>query len=537
MKASSKYTNLIFIIFTLIQAIIIIFWGTQKENLYWDEFYTLERAHYISDSTPGDHWIDDDPEYKIGKWLPVSMIQDTLVVTKEESVLADSFLHTIKKMVKSYNYSILLNVFSVIISPGKLSIWPSIILNIVLFIINQMILFAFCNRLFSNQYYALFATSFYGFTSMCVSMATYVRFYMFATMLTTLFTFFTCLYYSTKDEEHVKRIMYLALDALTLYIAYGNAQYVIIYAGFLGIVLAVLIKIRQGWKRFLLFAVPVLGVGLTYIGLKTPYLKIFYDFEEVYSDSNDALTATLDQIVEFDIRYVPERILEMGHNFGYYLFGSYFVMIGFLVLFIVMAAIHKISGKNTAERKSDSFIWVIVFSLLIYFVFFTALKLYEQIRYVSYVFPMLSVVLAAAVFNTFRDIKKNYILALVLILTVILSVNLKAKVDFLYTGDRYNIEKARALDADSMIVYANTHTTMITYQSALMVGHDAEYYVYSSLEDNAIENLRADLRDRMLMITYAGTDQDDVFQLLDEEGYSVEQIGGTYQYSLFDIKR
>lgn len=536
MEITEKQRYLFWGVITVIQILIITYWGTQKENLYWDEFYTLERAHYISDSTPGDHWIDDDPEYKIGEWLPVSMIQDTLVVTREESILNDSFFSSLRKMLKSYNYSVLLNLFSVLISPGKISIWPSIILNIILFVINQLVLFTLCMRGFTDSIQALFATAFYGFTSMCVSMATYVRFYMFATLLTTLFTYFVYLYYLTKDSERRKRIIYLTLAALTIYIGYGNAQYVIIYAGFLALVLSLFIFFIQGWKRFLYFAIPVFGGGLVYVGLKTPYLKLLYDFEEAYAESEGALTATLDQIVEFDIRLLPGRIMEMGHNFGRYLFGSYFVMIGFLVLLIGMTLIYRLAD-NIEERKMDSFFRIIAFTLILYFAFFIALKLYEQIRYVSYVFPMLSVVLAAAVFNTFRDIKKNYILALVLIISVILSVNFKAKVDFLYTGDRYNIDKARALDADSMIVYANTHTTMITYQSALMVGHDAEYYVYSALEDNAIENLRADLRDRMLMITYAGTDRDDVFQLLDEEGYSVEQIGGTYQYSLFDIKR
>ncbi|WP_022768228.1 hypothetical protein [Butyrivibrio sp. NC2007] len=543
MRITDRNKWVLLSIITFIQVMIIIYWGAHKENLYWDEYFTLEKAHYASNSTTYDHYITDEEWYGFEKWLPLSRVQETLVVTKEESVINDPIIDTIKKIFTRHNYPVFLNLAETILSPGELSIWPSIILNIIFFVLNQFVVFKLCQRLSNNQAFSIAACAFYGFSSMCISMTIFVRFYMLATLLVSLFTYLHLVYFDDDKYDirgYAKRIMLLILMGVSLLLAYNDAQYSIIYAAFFVISFSVVLFIKKGVKEGFLYAIPVYGGGLFYLATRTEYLNILFDFENVYAGSEGALASTLDEIAGFRLLYLPGRISDMAFIFGKYVFGSFFVMLAVIVV-VIVAMILRVAKANKESDENDDyfspFILAIIGGTMAYIAFFTIFGLYEQVRYISFVFPELAIIVIYVVFCAIRKEKLKYFLVVALIILEVLSVNIKGKVDNKYTGDRENLERIRKYNADSLLLYSGAHTTFITYQAALMADENAEFYAYTKDIDGSIEHLRAQLRDNMLLVGYHGVDKQDVLDLLEEEGYKVEWLGDTYQFNVHSAVR
>lgn len=543
MKTNERNKWLIFLIITMIQAVIILYWGAHKENLYWDEYFTLEKTHYMSDSTPNEHYIDDDAEYSFEKWLPLSMVQETLVVTKEESVINDPLSHTINKIFTRHNYPVFLNIAETILSPGTFSIWPAIIINIIFFILNQVVVYKMCQRLSDNYYFAIASCAFYGSSSICITMTIFVRFYMLATLFISLFTFLHLLYYDEDDYSiggYIKRVLLLMLTGVVLLLAYNDAQYTIIYAAFFVLAFTAVLFKNKGIKRGLLYTVPVWGGGLLYLTTQTEYLNVLFDFKNVYANSDGALQSTLDEIAEFKLSYLPGRLSDMAFIFGKYIFGSFFVMLSVIVIVLALVVLRRVRNDKSSEGKDavfSPFLLAIIGGTIAFIAFFTIFGLYEQVRYISFVFPEIVITL---IFIVFRTIKKEYLkysLVIALIVLEVLSVNLKGKIDMKYTGDRANLERIREYNADSLLLYAGSHTTFITYQAALMADENAEFYVYSQDIDGSVDHLRDNLRDDMLIVGYHGVDKQDVLDLLEEEGYKVEWLGDTYQFNVHSAVR
>lgn len=531
-----KYNWIIFAVIVVFQIGIIVFWAGQKSNLYWDEYFSFENTHYVGDSTPNGHYIDEDENYETGKWLPMSVIKDTLVVTKNDSVLNDSLGRILSKIIGNENYFVLLNIVETFLFSGQISIWPSVILNIVLLVIVQVVLYLLSKKLTKDKFFPLFVISFYGFSSMCVSMSVFVRFYILATLQTLLFIYFHLLYYQTSEKKIFKRCIYLLLAYAFLYMGFMNAEFVMIYGGFFAICFAGFLLITKGLKMFLRYAIPIFGGGFIYLLTQTNYLSFFTDYHLFSENSTGALAWVMSEINDFKMSVLPHRIKEMTFNFGKYLFGNNIIMFVFVFLVIFSYILYTVNQKkrrnNNIEKQFDVFVYVIFASLVIYFVFFTSFRLYEQIRYISYVFPLLSLIVIALTYNIFKNKKYDYGIAIILIVIMALSVNVGAKVDMLYMEDRDDIEIIKETGINSIVICADYLPTHITYQPSIFMEDDSEFFVYSLSSENDLDYLENDLRDEMLIISYDVLNNDTVIDLLKDKGYAVNRIGYLYTFKI-----
>lgn len=539
MKILKNY-KVIFLIITLVQVMIIVFWGTKKENLYWDEFYTLERAHYFVNEN--DHYIDYDPDYKLGEWLPVSFISDTLIVKENESLLSLSPLTVLKKLTREYNYSAYLNLAESVISPGKFSIWPSILLNIMFFLLNQIVLYALCRKLSTHEAFPLIVCALYGFGRMCISMAVFIRFYMLVTLLVSLFTYLHILYYERDGEElsdRAVRIVLMVLAFAILYLAHNNAQYAVIYGGILVVTFAVLLFVKKGIKRFLYYTLPMFGGGFAYLYTQTDYLKLLFGFRSSYQETTEsAVAATLEGIVDYNILDLPRQIYDMGNIIAKYIFGSILLML--IVFVVLVVAFARKMEKKTDGENTTGFspaVVVPVVPALAYIIIFTVFGLYAQVRYVSFVFPELAIFVIALIFMAFGTDRHRYVFVTGMIVLLIVGVNARGKVDMLYRGDRESIERIRDFGADSYLLNAGNHRTFMSYEIAYVAESDDDFFVYDEDVEGAVDNLQGKLRDKMILVGYYGVPTDGVQKILIENGYQIEWLADTYNYVFFTAVR
>jgi len=149
----------------LLQVLLIIFWGCMKSNFHQDELFSLESAHYINDSTPGGCYMHESELFSEKTWLDVGEFRELLTVDKDSSIFTDSPDSLVRKLVLGRSYMILLNIAMDVISPGEISKWPGIIMNIPFFITMQICLYKVIYGLTEDRKTSILYICAYGFSS------------------------------------------------------------------------------------------------------------------------------------------------------------------------------------------------------------------------------------------------------------------------------------------------------------------------------------------------------------------------------------
>ena len=181
MKAIRKEQAAVIVVIA-IQLIFMVYWGTQKSGYYVDEFFTYDNAHYLSASTPKRIKLYDADFLTYDEWHEISELKSTLTVTREEALLHDPAGYNIKVWFTRYPYMVLFHYVQALFFEGELSKWSAIALNIVLFLLNQILLYRLAHGISGDRTAAVLAVALYGFTGMAASMTVYVRFYMLVTL-------------------------------------------------------------------------------------------------------------------------------------------------------------------------------------------------------------------------------------------------------------------------------------------------------------------------------------------------------------------
>ena len=150
-KLSKEIIEIILLVLLLIiQCGYMIFWGTQKSGYYVDEFFTYDNAHYISESTPDRIKLYDADFLEYDKWIPIKELKGTLTVNFEESLWQDSLSYNISVFINKVSYMAILNYVEAVFFDGELNWWSAISINMVCFILNQIIIYMLvmkvCNR-------------------------------------------------------------------------------------------------------------------------------------------------------------------------------------------------------------------------------------------------------------------------------------------------------------------------------------------------------------------------------------------------------
>ena len=202
MGKAIKKEQIAIIIVIAVQFIFMLYWGIQKSGYYVDEFFTFDNAHYISASTPARIKLYDAEFLTYDKWHKISDLKSTLSVKREESLFSDSLGYNIKMWLTGQPYMVLLNYVQAIFFEGKLSKWSAVSMNILLFLLNQLLLYRLAVGIAKDKTAAALAVAIYGFSGMAASMTVYVRFYMLVTLWMTLYTY---LHWIMWQEENIKK--------------------------------------------------------------------------------------------------------------------------------------------------------------------------------------------------------------------------------------------------------------------------------------------------------------------------------------------
>lgn len=458
-KIKQRKGTLLFGILLLLQCAYMIYWGTQKSGYYVDEFFTYDNTHYISESTPERVKLYDADFLEYEKWYDVRDIKSTLVVQRDESLLQDSLSYNIYAFTQRWPYMTLLNYVEAIFFEGKLSWWSAIGLNLVCFILNQILIYQIGMKICQNRNMALFAMTLYGFSGMAASMLVYVRMYMWLTLLMTIFTYIHVLMWD--EKKHWKNIVLEILTLPFLYLAFKDSPLPVIYGVALIVCFLIGLLIRRKWFQALYYGIPLLGGGAVYAITQTDYVKIFMNPHQALESGTIAVAVSslIENMVTLDIHNLGERIINFLHIICRYLFGHSSVVIIYIIIALIMLfmMMQKKAYPVTVDKtdKNVGFLAVLLWAVILYGMASVVFKL-ESIRYNSFVFPQLAVCIAVIWGYMGKMINKEKVvtvIGLVILIGEIFFTVSTPRVENLYLEDREGVNAIKQHEGiDSVVV-------------------------------------------------------------------------------------
>lgn len=396
-----KYCPLwILLVIILIQIGVMFFWFGKKEGVHVDEMYSLESAHYLRSDvtrlTELEGWY--------GAWHTTDDFKQHFTVSGEQSFWAASFRDKLYLIGEISPYKILLNIV-LSATPGEYSLVFPVLLNMLFFVLTQLMLYRISISIFDDKWNALLAPFFFGFSAGAVSMVLYIRMY---AMIMFFSVFAVWLYMLLLREIKVSirtALIYITI-LLSTYFSYLCHQYTVLLAAALAIVYSGMQIISKKWKWgvFHIGFLTILGSGYV---LQSGKWKDFF-----YGSEAGRARQTLTIILERTMGEWWEFLKDYWTTYMKNALGGIVILV-----VIVVAILMAISYRKGKEDK----LWVpwkeqekqaLMLTSLTSIVFYLSLsRIAPDIvaRYISYLFPIASVMIAILINHIFGDVSRKWI--------------------------------------------------------------------------------------------------------------------------------
>lgn len=431
------------VILVLIQSMMMFYWGFAKEAYYVDEYFTYETTHYLSESTTGRIKLYDKIEH--GTWSSVGELKDTLMITDKSTMLHDSLEYNLKTFFTKRPFLTIVN-YIITLRGGYISKWNVIGFNIILFILSQFVLYRITDKITKNYLTKILVLSFYGFSGMAISMVVYIRFYVWVSLFTLIFTYLHLLI--LENDNIWKNIIYEIGALIAIYLAFLESPLVILYGTALIIMFSLMLLIRNR-KKMCAYILPMLGIGFVYLNFKTNYIDALIHPDKYAAQNFSALQYLTNNIVSISSAEMGNRVKEILGFLSDFMFGQVIIMLLFVVLMIALLVCflqrRKENKIQNNHEKENEILQLFGGTLIIFFIAALAVGL-NQIRYISFACPVLSAFLICYVMFLGRKTGKNRIakkgMSILILLSIVATFSVP-RVDTLYREEKKVIERIK----------------------------------------------------------------------------------------------
>ena len=516
---------------------IIYVFEVKKTGLHSDEVWSYGLAnsyydpHLFMTANGGEFTYQD-------RWLDGETFRNYLTVDEEHRFRYDSVLYNMKHDMHPPMYFAILHTISSFF-PGRISLWYAFSINLISFVIVQILLFIFTRKLFKSDLLALAAVAFFGFSIGALDIYVFLRPYVMISIWT-LMLFIGHYNILSKKDLRWNNGNYICIAAATclgvltdfFFIPFAFAVAVLFCVGFM---------LKKRWKQLgvycawmlssMLVALPFSAISANALGhssmdpnntihgvvpklLKTVE-NVFNALNETYFDKN--LNTILRDFVYdwFGIRSgfsIPQIIV-------YFAFVCMALAVVIVIMLCVYSAVYgdrKLLGIKTANKVRSKvmktskeglvILAIIAASILeIYFVSgFAEVAGMNELgnRYVFILYPYVGILIAALVLKAAKKIsgKKEAVICVAAVLLILcLLCNIKSSCLYLFT-DLQTGNSLRELTKDKKAVLVLNEPYQMTIYSYLMFDAD-EVFVTSNLKyKEHIPELQAGLDEDTLLI-------------------------------------
>ena len=450
-KADTAF-KIMLIITIVLQLAVALCFCMQKQGFHYDENY----SYYSSNVTYGLNPPDGD-------WLSGSTIAEEFCITP-----GMGFNFPLVAQMQSFDvhppvYYFLLNIICSL-SSGIFSKWQGLILNLIFFVISELLIIAIANKVGNkNKAITWFSLALFGFSPAIISGITFIRMYMLLTSeCMALILLHMNMLTDIKNNSSLSRfVKYLIQIAVTVYIGFLTHYYFAVFAFFVAAFTTLYLFFSKNTRKTsYIYAITVIA------GLLSAVLSYPASLRHIFRGyrGTEAMGAF------FDMNNLSDRMgLFVGLLDDYVLNHTFYIL-----LLIILLAYVQVRFMNKTVSPNLCF-GLSLITVVGYFaiVMKTALMNYEEaVRYEMPIYGLLIVLIVVSLYGLLTDTSyvsednsRNRAIPKVIcgiILAITLVMQLKGlydgKVLFLYPEEKKEIEFATEhKDDDIIYVYDNNN--------------------------------------------------------------------------------
>ena len=535
---SRKTEKFIFMIILILQTAVICCRVFQKQNYYIDELLSMEYAKSFAyvDRPLQSTGMRDPVYFEYEKWIDNDVLKDTLIVYSEDGLLNLNIPAAAFKLITApYNYFGLLNIVMSVFSPEELSHYPAAALNIIFFIFVQIILYRVLREITGGGIVSLLGVLMYGFSGMAVGLSVFVRFYAYAGFL----FFLTIRLHQImwrKETGLLKCEILTLISFACIIIAMRNSQLILILAGAMIFAYAAGQMFRGQYAKTVCYLGTCVPAGLFYVIRQTNLLDISLHPSR-YTDAGGVEGRLTTRLLTIDSSRFASFYKQHAGYLSDYLFGSFYVLCGFLFLLAVLTVLRLRTQKQDPEKSAAGeefrFVILTVDCVFILFSFLTGLA---ESRYVSFLYPLHTVLLWTVLARLLRN--RSYRKAVLLLSTgltcagiFISAVLHPEKIQYLYITEKPVIEAVRESGITNVILYDSA--IQAHYECVSLMPQTAE--IFSVIDEDPHFDT-SEFPDTLLLWSRRSRNNNAMIRKLKKDGYEVTKIGATHVSNIYTVR-
>ena len=444
-KADTAF-KIMLIITIVLQLAVALCFCMQKQGFHYDENY----SYYSSNVTYGLNPPDGD-------WLSGSTIAEEFCITP-----GMGFNFPLVAQMQSFDvhppvYYFLLNIICSL-SSGIFSKWQGLILNLIFFVISELLIIAIANKVGNkNKAITWFSLALFGFSPAIISGITFIRMYMLLTSeCMALILLHMNMLTDIKNSSSLSRfVKYLIQIAVTVYIGFLTHYYFAVFAFFVAAFTTLYLFFSKNTRKTsYIYAITVIA------GLLSAVLSYPASLRHIFRGyrGTEAMGAF------FDMNNLSDRMgLFVGLIDDYVLNRTFYIL-----LLIILLAYVQVRFMN--KRVSPNLCFGLSFITAVgYFaiVMKTALMNYEEaVRYEMPIYGLLIILIVVSLYSLITNTSpvtegdsrggqvQRLLFGVILAITLVMQVKglYDGKVLFLYPEEKNEKEFATE-HKDDVIIY------------------------------------------------------------------------------------
>lgn len=424
LKKRNKRFLFLVILTILLQTSMMVFFGFLKSGFHVDEIWTFAHSNskykpYLYKAIYSDSKITIQEDDFFNTWINGSDYQQYVTLTKEERFNYGSVFYNLSKSVHPPLYHLIIHTLYSFF-PGGINKWYGLSLNLLLFLLCQLMLYLVAAKITGSRIVALSCIFLWGFGTSAINNVLFIRMYVLFTLFVLLFIYFS--YRLFTSEKHSKG----DITGLFLSIFLGSLtqHYFLIYCFFLTYLLAVnLVLLKKYGQLLQLILTTFLGVVFSIIVFPAtiPHLFSSYRGQEALGNLAYSYSSNLIYRLYLYFSSIVRELLGFAFPDTRSIITIFTFLLYLLCLIIVFLLIryllrklkdrrNKTEAKITLRSQNHFFLVFLAISIILYIFTIAMISpimgLYAD-RYLFCLFPILSFYTVLGIFSIFKSILKN----------------------------------------------------------------------------------------------------------------------------------
>lgn len=411
----------------MIQTIIFFIVGMHKEYIHMDEAYSYGLASYKRTE------IQDNEDF-YNKWHNGEYYEDYLSVQENEIKEYSQVYENQKNDVHPPLYYLLLRFFMGFTN-GKFSMWPGIVLNIIIYNLITIVMDQIIQKLLKKEKYvkekAIILAFISSITVASLTNVIYIRMYALTTLNILLTTF---LHIKLLEENRINVKLLIEIGMIAL-IGSLTHYYYLFYLTMLYILFLIKYIKEKNIKALIYYTITMImaaAISLMIFPYSINHMFFGYRGQGVINNLTN-------------VSHFVFNIIVYLFKINYYTFNNLLFFIFIFIMGILIYKKRKRKEKIENDKKQKELFQIIYIPTIFYFIIVAIVSPWLELRYVLPICGLIFILVIIDLYQLLKTIleeqKVNIIVGILLIVTLITPLIYKIEPEVLYSNKKDIVQK------------------------------------------------------------------------------------------------